>query len=163
MRREDQRDRGRFAAGAALRREAIAERPPFSEAFHNRLARRLPAVARPRPAPRRVAAVGVASLLARWAVVPLAVSVMVLAVLVLLVARPGSDTQPIQPTGVVGEASPVAAMEELLAIDRLPTPGDIEEALRETMATLAVSLLDVPEWTTLADFDAGTIRADGGR
>jgi hypothetical protein len=102
-------------------------------------------------------------LLARWAVVPLAVSVMVLAVLVLLVARPGSDTQPIQPTGVVGEASPVAAMEELLAIDRLPTPGDIEEALRETMATLAVSLLDVPEWTTLADFDAGTIRADGGR
>ena len=179
MRRDDQGGRGRFTAGAALRREAIAERPPFSEAFHKSLVRRLPTARPPRQARRAVLAAEVPPTRVRRTLIPLAVSAALVAVAVLLVARPVRDAEPARPLGPMNADGAVvvaldaatssdlgvaaALPEETPGIDRLPTPGEIEEELREGVTTLAVSLLDVPEWTALADFDAGALLGEGGR
>jgi len=180
MRCEDHDGRGRFTAAAALRREAIAERPPFSDRLHEQIVRRLPAARPPTPArPAIAAAVAPARLFTRT-VITLAASAALVAVAALLVARPVRDADPTRPLGPMnaggaavvaldaeasGELVVAAAAlpDETPGIDRLPTPGEIEEELREGVTTLAVSLLEVPDWTSLADFDAGSFLGDAGR
>jgi len=159
MRRDNQAGRG---PAAALWREAIAERPPFSEELHDRLVRRLAASRPPRPVPRKVAAAP-ATLIRRMRI-PLALSVAVMATTVALVGWNGRDALPRPPAGLsaAGGLPDVAPPEEPLGIDRLPTPGEIEEEVRESVTTLAASLLGVPEWTAVADFDAGGFLGGGG-
>ena len=178
MRCDDHDGWGRFTAAAALRREAIAERPPFSERLHEQIVRQLPAARPPTPTrPAVAAALAPARLFART-VITLAASAALVAVL--LVARPVRDADPTRPLGPMqaGRAAVVALdaaapgnggiaapalPDETPGIDQLPTPGEIEEELREGVTTLAASLLEVPDWASLADFDACSFFGDAVR
>jgi hypothetical protein len=180
MRWDDHDGRGRFIAAAALRREASAERPPFSDRLHEQIVRRLPAARPPTHARRPIAAALAPPRLFNRTVITLAASAALVAVAALLVARPVRDADPARPlrpmnaggaavVALDAEASgelvvaAAALPDETPGIDRLPTPGEIEEELREGVTTLAVSLLEVPDWTSLADFDAGSFLGDAGR
>jgi hypothetical protein len=156
-----------------LEHEALADRPPFSEAFHERLVRRLPAAATSRQPPLVAAA---ASPARRRTVVPLAVAVGLVGVAVLTMARPGRDGLP-ERSGVRVAAEDAAAgigdgfagrgqrltdaAEELLGIDRLPMFDELEAEVRAGLTTLAVSLLEVPDWGPLAAL-AGAGLPDAG-
>lgn len=182
MHDDDRGAGGRCGVGATLRREALAERPQFSEEFHERLVQRLPAAARPRTAPPPVAPPATPPSGIRRAVLPLAVSATAVAAAVLLLALPRREAQPDRlPRPIAGGgvqvmtlAPPMAARgepgeptigleQEPVGIDRLPTFDEIGESVREGVTTLAVSLLEVPEWTAVADFDTGEFFGDGGR
>jgi hypothetical protein len=176
MRRDDHG--GRRGAVAALRREAIAERPPFSEAFHDRLVRRLSACSSLPPVPRPVAPLATQPVPVRRAVLPVAAAVV--AVVILLVARFDREAPPDRspvPTGEGGVAPRAVSSlgngeldqvmtgqeREPVGIDRLPTFDELEESVAEGVTTLMVSVLEVPEWTALADWDAGSILGGGTR
>lgn len=48
-----------------------------------------------------------------------------------------------------------------VGIDRFPMFDELDAGVREGVSTLAATLLDVPEWRMLAEFDAaGFLEAD---
>ncbi len=180
MRCDDQPGDRRLGPAAVLRREACSERPPFSEAFHDRLMRRLPNSPGSRQTPLSVAPVAAPPGLIRRAMLPGSISAAVVSVAFLLVARSGllsrADRASRTVAGGEAERAPPAMLaggvqgeltigqeQESVGIDRLPMFAEIEESLREGVTTLAASLLEVPEWTALADFDAGGLGGDEGR
>lgn len=163
MRRDDRGYRRRTTAGAMLRHEALADRPPFSEALHERLVRRLPVAATPRRSPT----VAAAAWPARLRIVMSLATVAGLVGMALLAARPDRAGTPAPPqdlmaAGTKAEAignGPLArdrpvtiavAAEEPLGIDRLPLFDELQEEVRAGLTTLAVSLLEVPDLGPLA-------------
>lgn len=157
----DRQPRGGSLA-AALRREAIAERPAFSREFHDQLMRRVTKPARPRPNPT----VAAKPLSARWPAAGLVATLAaVVAVVAVSVMTPSSDDvsrvrqgEPRPPLAATTTASApdggAIAGDEAPGIDRLPTFTEIEESVSDGVASLAASLFEVPDWTALADFDA---------
>ncbi len=165
------RDRGGPSAAvqSALERDALATRPPFSATFHERLMDRIvcevasgPNTERLRrkaspPASVRILARsggGVAALIvASWAVVWLAGR---------LGGGPGTDD-------VTAGSAPVAVAvqqddgERLVAIETLPLYDDLDSGLRASVWTLAESLIELPDWANLADFDAAASQSAGSR
>lgn len=152
-----------------LRREAARERPTFSEALHARMVRRLPAaptasrLAEPLAKRAGWSVRGAASLVSAAA----ALAAVVVAV---VGARPdpADDEMPLvafvaadrADGGEVTAAGGSAAAAEF-GIDQVPTFDELEEVVGQGVSTLAVALLDVPEWRMLADFDAaGFLGAD---
>jgi hypothetical protein len=161
-RRRNRREPDGFAD--RLRREASRERPRFSRALHERILERLPGdvvipgeahAGEPRPVPARRRA---------WREVGLPVGLAALAAVVIAGFATGPDSADEPPRGAVvasidpagGDAVaggvPPEASE--LGIDTVPTFDDLEAGVREGVSTLAATLLDVPEWRMLADFDA---------
>lgn len=150
-----------------LRREASRERPRFSQALHERILERLPGdvvitgeshAGEPRP-------------VAAWRRVGLPVGVAALAAVVIagFATRPDSaDERPrgavvarIDPAGGDAVAGGLPAEASELGIDTVPTFDDLEAEVRQGVSTLAATLLDVPEWRMIADFDAtGFLGAD---
>ena len=154
----------------ALRREAAGERPIFSAAVHERILRRMPvtpAVMVQRAEPR-----GEWTGRSAWRQVSLAAAGAALAVLTLAIDWAGPDPTDGQPQGVTvvatnpsgGSGAAAAGDAAELGIERVPMFDELEAGVREGVSTLAATLLDVPEWRMLADFDAaGFLGADSGR
>ena len=150
-----------------LRREAAGERPMFSTALHERILRGMPvnppAVIRcAEPRGERVGR-------SMWRQVSLAAAGAVLAVLTLAINWAGLHPAdgPLQGVALVatdpagGSDAAAAGDAAELGIERVPTFDDLEAGVREGVSTLAATLLDVPEWRMLADFDAaGFLGAD---
>ena len=154
-----------------LRREAAGDRPRFSQALHERILRRLPVGPAAGPVarvvePRQLAARGWA-----WGLFGSVAGVAALAAVALALGgarpNPAGESLPaasvvtidLAGTTVAGDGvSPDAAG---LAIDSVPSFVHLEAGVREGVSTLAATLLDVPEWRMLADFDAaGFLGAD---
>ena len=152
-----------------LRWEAAGERPMFSAALHERILRGLPVkppavipIAEPRPQ---------AGAWSAWCQVSLTVAGAALVLAVVIVgAGPDPADGPPQRFGVVAtgpaDGSDAAAAGDAaeLGIERVPMFDELEAGVREGVSTLAATLLDVPEWRMLADFDAaGFLGADSAR
>jgi hypothetical protein len=173
--REEQRarraDHQRRQGGpaAVLRREAIRERPAFSPDLHRRLLERLESgPGRHLPASSsqpRAGGVRGRSHRVRWIVTASLGGIALLASLG-LVGRFWDRRGPAEPP-VAGrlaaawadlEATRPGAVETLatdeVGIDRLPMFDEIGDGVVEGVATLAVSLLDVPDFAMLADLGA---------
>jgi hypothetical protein len=155
-----------------LRREAAGEQPLFSQALHGRILRGLPATPVAagviQPAEPRGQQAGRSA----WWQAILAAAATVLAVVVTAIDWDESEPAGSQLLPVAIEAGDRAAGSEVaaqgdaaaaaeLGIDGIPTFDDLEAGVREGVSTLATTLLDVPEWRMLADFDAaGFLGAD---
>jgi hypothetical protein len=164
--------RGPDAVADLLRREAAGERPLFSEALHERVVRRLPVMAgEPTPirlVERRPQRAGRSA--GRQLVLTAAGAALVAAAIAVIAVRPdraGGQLRSValvavDQTGgneVAGEGGSADAAD--LEIERVPMFDDLEAGVREGVSTLAATLLDVPEWRMLADFDAaGFLGAD---
>lgn len=160
-------NRGGHRLGPLLRREALGERPEFSAEFQARLLRRIEPLAGRAVALeiKPVAAVARAGSGASWRrswPLVAAAAVVVVAAGLSLVRREGPRSGPAK--------APLAAVvvsqlpdevppgdEELPGIEQLPTFDELEEGLRAGVRTLAASLVDVPDWASLADFDAASL------
>lgn len=156
----------------ALRREAAGDRPTFSEALHGRMLGRLsvkPAAAAVIPiAEPRGARAGQSE----WRQVSLAAAAALVAVITLAInwAGLGPADGPPRRVGLVatdpagGSEMAAAGDAAELGIERVPMFDELEAGVREGVSTLAATLLDVPEWRMLADFDAvGFLGADSAR
>jgi hypothetical protein len=145
------------SVGDLLRQEAARERPLFSEALHGRILQRLPrSPALPgrihvrEPQPQEVGQS--AWWRFRWATALAALAVAV-AVIGPRPDREGDRLESVVVTpAVAGSATAAAAADP--GFDQVPTFDELEAGVREGVSTLAATLLDVPEWRTLADFDA---------
>lgn len=133
------RDDGRGLV-AALRREARAERPPFSAALHDGVlaavaveSARRPSRPAGRPARFRAALGGLAA----------AVACAVVAI--------GGFWRREAPRP--GNAAPVAAVADMPGIERLPTPAEIGAGVLAEVTTLAADAVGLRELTGLASLD----------
>lgn len=148
--------------GGLLRREAHGARPEFSTEFQARLIRRIEPLSRPeaaaevRPAPAAARTSGVAAWRQSW---PLAAAVLMVAAVGLgVVSREGPPPgPPSEPAAAEVASRQPPNDEELPGIEALPTFDDLEEGLRAGVRTLAASLVDVPDWASLANFDATSL------
>ena len=147
-----------------LRQEAAWERPLFSEALHGRILRRLPVNAdapaviqhaepRARQAGRPV----------WWPLGLVAAGVSLAVAIAVMAVRPelaGGQPRSVavvaaEPAGGSEDAAEGGANEAAeLGIEHVPTFDELEAGVREGVSTLAATLLEVPEWRMLADFDA---------
>lgn len=147
-----------------LRRDALATRPLFSTAFHERLVERVACeaalkseVERPQPwasspvAPRALGFAGgglVAVVVASWAVFWMV---------------GGHENSPVRGDVVAGgsriSAAAQLADERLVSFDTLPLYEDLDLGVRAGAWTLAESLVELPDWANLADFDAAALRS----
>lgn len=161
-------DRERFAD--RLRRESVCDRPQFSEALHQRIVHRLPAAVISPPA-TQVAAVGAGRAeRVAWRQVTPAVAAVTLAIAAVIVAwrsdpaarRPGTAAfATVEPAVEDGSDVGHGLGESPLGIETVPMFDEFEAGVREGVSSLAATLLDVPEWRMLADFDAaGFLGAD---
>lgn len=160
-------DRGGRRLGRLLRREAHGERPEFSAEFQARLVRRIgplagrEVAAEIKPAP---VASNAASGRRSWPLAAAAVLGLVAAGLG-LVRREGPPGGPASAPRARSAAVTASEMpdevtpgdEEMLGIEQLPTFDELEEGLRAGVRTLAASLVDVPDWASLAEFDAASL------
>ncbi len=149
---------------ARLRREARRTRLDFSQAFHERLMERITheAAALPKVNEHDL----LPSPMARTPVVFSGTAAGVVAVVaaVWLVAawlpgRPPTGPSPIERAGneelaVTGDGEPFSGIEEI------PMYDDIDARVRAGAWMLAASLVELPDWASLADFDAKAILAD---
>jgi hypothetical protein len=152
-----------------LRREARGERPAFSPEFQARLERRLEASPK-RPAPPAPPTQPVRR--AGWRLfAPLAAGLVgVAAIAALAMVLPG--IQPgllggLRPGAGEGAAAALVAElgqapaggegGELPPIVLLPLYDEIEAGLRDGVRTLAESFVELPDWATLAEFDAAAL------
>ena len=150
---------------ARLRREARGERPEFSAGFQTRLMRRVEPLPEslteslPRPMPaltgsQRASHARAASRL------PVAGAAAVLVATLLLVAWSSGfrlqsrPAEPAAPSPVAVAASPQPDQQSVPGIDWLPMFDEIDEGVRDGVRTLAASLVELPDWASLADFDA---------
>ena len=154
--------------GDLLRREAAGDRPRFSQALHERILRRLsvgPAagpvarVAEPRPLAARGWVWGLFGSVAGVAALALAFGGARL--------DPAGGSLPVAAVVTIDLAGTTVAGDDVspdpvgLGIDSVPSFDQLEAGVREGVSTLAATLLDVPEWRMLADFDAaGFLGAD---
>ncbi|MBM4021030.1 MAG: hypothetical protein FJ284_02090 [Planctomycetes bacterium] len=159
------RDEGRANGSLAsvLRREAVADRPAFSEPLHDRIMRRVTTARWSRPGPKPVLEPPPARRLGD--VIAAAVSAAAVVVALLMTASPDGGgasrgmraTVPTPIDGTRAAESPSAAVtasgDVLPTIDRLPTLEEIEESVNHGVASLAASLFEVPDWTALAELD----------
>jgi len=155
-----------------LRREARGERPAFSPEFQARLVTRLEACPR-RPAPMAPPAAPAQPVRrAGWRpFAPLAAGLVgVAAITVLAVVLPGIQPGPlggVRPGAGEGASAPPldeqtlapagGEPDELPAIALLPLYDEIEAGLRDGVRTLAQSLVELPDWASLAEFDAAAL------
>ncbi|MFM8414519.1 MAG: hypothetical protein ACKOCX_07315 [Planctomycetota bacterium] len=165
-------ERGRFHSGSVatrLRREAAADRPAFSAEWHERVVRRLVADGKgPRAPQPKVAEPLAVEPRRRWivAVIPLAAAVVVAATVVVLM-HPGPDLriggagQGERPASDAAVASVPAEADGPVGLERLPMFDEIDAGVRDGVASLAASLLEVPDWTMLAELDAGAVLDPG--
>lgn len=148
-----------------LRREAIGERPRFSRSLHGRILRRLPVSRAAEPRTGETAR-------SPWRLVRLAAAAATSFAVGLAIITAGTDPADgppqrvalvaMDPAGGSGVAASGDAAE--LGIERVPTFDELEAGVREGVSTLAATLLEVPEWRMLADFDAaGFLGADSAR
>lgn len=153
-----QSDGFRGGLAARLRREAAADRPAFSVEFQGRLARRLAAEGkRPRAAREDLAEPVAVRSPRTW--IPLAAAVVAAGALTMLVAL---GTNPAE--GVAGRrgdrlAVPrvpagVAEADGPVGLERLPMFDEIDAGVREGISSLAAALIEPPDWSALAVFDA---------
>lgn len=166
------------AVAACLADEAARERPAFSPGFHaavmQRVRAELPAAARPpqprgphAPPPRdrgRVSAGAAALAIGSGLALVLAIGFSPGQV------RPGFPTGGRVDSVSGGRLSErplsleVTAAEETSLIERLPLFDDIDREVRSGVVLVASSLLDLPAWRDVADFDpAGFLGADPPR
>ena len=155
--------RGPNGLADRLRREASRERPRFSQALHERILQRVPGdvvfaegahAGEPGPAAAHRRA---------WREFGTPAGVAALAVVIAVFAawpepagkRPrAAAAVRVEPEGADAVAGGVSPEASDLGIDAVPMFDDLEAGLREGVSTLAATLLDVPEWRMLADFDA---------
>ena len=155
---------------ARLRREARGERPKFSAGFQTRLMRRIesPPESLPECLPRSVPALtggqgaGHARAASRLSVA--AAAAMLLATLLVVSWSSGFGLQspPAEPaasSAVAVVASPQPDQQSVPGIDSLPMFDEIDEGVRDGVRTLAASLVELPDWASLADFDAAAMLA----
>jgi hypothetical protein len=158
-----------------LRREAAGGLPLFSESLHGRIVRRLPvkpaAAAVMQIAEPRADGTGRSA----WRQLSLAAAAAALAAVVIAIVGAGPDQAGGPPRSVALVAMDPAAGSEVaaageaaaaaeLGIDRVPMFDEFDAGVREGVSTLAATLLDVPEWRMLADFDAaGFLGLEPGR
>ena len=151
---------------ARLRREARGERPEFSAGFQTRLMRRIEplpeSLPRPMPALTGSQRAGHARAASRLPVAG-AAAVLVATILVVtwssgfrLQSRPA---EPAAPSPVAVAASPQPDQQSVPGIDWLPMFDEIDEGVRDGVRTLAASLVELPDWASLADFDAVAVLA----
>lgn len=141
-----------------LRREAARDRPVYSAVVHERMLRQLP-VEHPGRAVIHVAeAWPVAAGHAGWRRLGPAAAVAAVLATVIAIIGPRPDRATARPRTVTvaqpGERVGAAVEAEALGIDQVPTFAELDAEVRESVSTLAATLLDVPEWRMLADFDA---------
>jgi hypothetical protein len=160
-------NRGGRRLGRLLRREALGERPDFSAEFQARLLLRIEPLAGREVAPeiKPVAPAARAGNAASWRrswPLATAAAVVVVAAGLSLVRRevPPSGPASAPLAAVAMNQLPVEVPpgdDELPGIEQLPTLDELEEGLRAGVRTLAASLVDVPDWASLADFDAASL------
>jgi len=155
---------------ARLRREARGERPEFSAGFQTRLMRRVEPLPEslpeslPRPMPvltgsQRAGHARAASRL------PVAGAAAVLVATLLLVTWSSGfglqspPAEPAAPSPAAVAASPQPDQQSVPGIDSLPMFDEIDEGVRDGVRTLAASLVELPDWASLADFDAVAVLA----
>lgn len=161
-------ERDRFGNGSLatrLRREAAAERPAFSPGLHERFVRRLAVDAGGQRALQPTVAAGPRR---RWlvAVMPLAVACVAAAAVTLLIdAAPDRrivrEWEGERPSTGAAVASDRADMDGIVGLERLPMFDEIDAGLRDGVVTLAASILEVPDWTMLAELDARALLDSG--
>lgn len=159
---------------ARLRREARGERPEFSAGFQTRLMRRIESLPESLPAslpeclPHSVPALtgGQGASHARAASrLPVAAAAAMLVATLLVVTWSsgfGLQSPPAEPaasSAVAVVASPQPDQQSVPGIDSLPMFDDIDEGVRDGVRTLAASLVELPDWASLADFDAAAMLA----
>jgi hypothetical protein len=149
-----------------LRREARGERPAFSPEFQARLERRLEASPR-RPAPpagparpawRRPFAAFAAGLAVVAGIAALTVVLPGIEPGPLGGVRPGAgEGAAVALVAELGQASAGGEGGELPPIVVLPLYHEIEAGLRDGVRTLAESFVELPDWASLAEFDAAAL------
>lgn len=155
---------------ARLRREARGERPEFSAGFQTRLMRRIESLPESLPAslPRSVPALtggqGASHARAASRLPVAAAAAMLVATLLVVTWSSGFGLQsppaePAAPSAVAVVASPQPDQQSVPGIDSLPMFDDIDEGVRDGVRTLAASLVELPDWASLADFDAAAMLA----
>lgn len=163
MRQPDRKHGSRHLNGGALaarlRQEAAGDLPRFSETLHGRIVRRLPRARTTEPrsdAPRQPAALG-----SSWRILgPVAASVLLAAVIAALIDGPSG---PATARSSMAPAAERLAEDSAPGIERVPMFDEIEAGAREGVTVLAATLMEVPEWRTLVDFDAaGFLGTDAG-
>ena len=149
---------------ARLRREARGERPEFSAGFQTRLMRRVEPLPEslteslPRPMPaltgsQRASHARAASRL------PVAVATLLLVAWSSGFRLQSRPAEPAAPPPVAVAASPQPDQQSVPGIDSLPMFDEIDEGVRDGVRTLAASLVELPDWASLADFDAVAVLA----
>jgi hypothetical protein len=160
MRRRGTR-RKRDDVGDMLRQEAARERPLFSDVLHGRIMQQLsqspvgPGLIHARePQPEGVGQL--AWWRFRWAPGLATLAAAIVAVVAVIGAwtdRRGDLLESVVVAQAVAGSAPAADAADP-DFDQVPTFDELEAGVREGVSTLAATLLDVPEWRTLADFDA---------
>jgi hypothetical protein len=87
-----------------------------------------------------------------------------LATLVLVTLSRGFGLQsplaePAAPSPAAVVASPQPDQQSVPGIESLPLFDEIDEGVRDGVRTLAASLVELPDWASLADFDAVALLA----
>lgn len=161
----------RFAT--LLWQEAARDQPRFSPALHRRILRRLPVTAgRPAVSPvcdPRPQGEGRSA----WRQLGMATAAATVAVatLAFIAMRPDPAGGPPRAVALIAVTPAAEANESVsdgmpsgaatIGIDTVPMFDELEAGVREGVSNLAATLLDVPEWRMLADFDAaGFLGAD---
>lgn len=159
------------AFATLLRHDAARDRPRFSPTLHERILRRLPMTAG-RPAVIPVGEVSPRGAgRSAWLQLGLAAAAGTAAALAIIVTRPDPAGGPPRTVTRIAVGPAVEANESVgedmpsgvasIGIDTVPMFDELEAGVREGVSSLAATLLDVPEWRMLADFDAaGFLGAD---
>jgi hypothetical protein len=153
-----------------LEREAHSARPSFSPAFHERLMERIAGEAgRSKPletsstlTPLRIAVRAPRSLF--WFGGHLSGFVAVAAVAAVWMLDRGAIGPDRGDRAAESQPRSVAAVSAsngtpMTGIETLPLYDDLETGFRDGMWTLTASMVELPEWANLADFDAAAIVA----
>ena len=155
---------------ARLRREARGERPEFSAGFQTRLMRRIESLPAslpeclPRSVPALTGGQGAGQARAASRLPVAAAAAMLVATLLVVTWSSGFGLQsptaePVASSAVAVVASPQPDQQSVPGIDSLPMFDDIDEGVRDGVRTLAASLVELPDWASLADFDAAAMLA----
>lgn len=151
---------------ARLRREARGERPEFSAGFQTRLMRRIESLPEslPRSVPALTGGQGASHARAASRLPVAAAAAMLVATLLVVTWSSGFGLQsppaePVASSAVAVVASPQPDQQSVPGIDSLPMFDDIDEGVRDGVRTLAASLVELPDWASLADFDAAAMLA----
>lgn len=163
------RKRDRFHGGSLatrLRREAVADRPAFSADFHDRLRKRLAREPLQTRIPVAVPIAIPAIPRGRRTSAPLPAAAFVAALAMFMITAEtrrqegGAGQGDVLGVATVGPDKGPAAVADLIGVDGavgldgLPMFDEIDAGVREGVASLAISLLDMPDWTKLAAFEA---------